>query len=88
MSKLGDYPATFLDQAKQLMQLNKINEALEFYDKAIGSKQLILDLDKNNPSTFYRRATAYLLLGRNELAISDLDTVLKLKQDNTPVIYN
>ena len=41
-----------------------------------------IDLEPNNHVNYFRRATAYLSIGRNELAIKDFDAVLSIKQDN------
>ncbi|KAI8898124.1 hypothetical protein BC833DRAFT_526239 [Globomyces pollinis-pini] len=66
-----------LNEAKRLMGLGKIQDALIHYDKAV-------ELDNTNHLTYFRRATAYLMVGKNEMAIKDFDKVLELKGDNNP----
>lgn len=70
-------PTLFINLAKDAMLSGNFQTALLNYDKAI-------ELDPFNHVTFYRRAAAYLTIGKNELAIKDFDVVLELKQDNNP----
>jgi DnaJ family protein C protein 3 len=73
----GAYASTteLLNQAKKFMALGKYQDALQQYDLAI-------EKDPNDHVTYFRRASAYMIIGRNEHAIRDFDKVLQLKKDN------
>ncbi|KAJ3218897.1 DnaJ sub C member 3 [Dinochytrium kinnereticum] len=60
-----------LDEAKEHMASNRFNEALNAYELAIGK-------ESNNYLTYYRRAVAYLTMGRSSHALRDLSTVIDL----------
>ena len=45
-----------------------------------------LGAEPSNHMNFFRRATAYLSIGKNSLAITDFGKVLELKPDHLPVV--
>ncbi|KAJ3108557.1 hypothetical protein HDU97_000839 [Phlyctochytrium planicorne] len=61
----------FLDEAKEHMSANKFHDALNAYEMAIAK-------DSSNYLTYYRRAVAYLTIGKSSQAIGDLSKVLEL----------
>ncbi|KAG0377410.1 hypothetical protein BGX24_006152 [Mortierella sp. AD032] len=64
----------FLDQASALLGKGEYNLALQSYDAAI-------DRDPSNYLSYFKRAATYLTLGRNNQALADFTTILKLKPD-------
>ncbi|KAI8595539.1 hypothetical protein EDD21DRAFT_37184 [Dissophora ornata] len=64
----------FLDQANVFLVKGEYNLALQSYDSAI-------DRDPSNYLTYFKRAATYLTLGRNNQALADFSTILKLKPD-------
>lgn len=46
------------------------------------------DLDAQNYLAYFRRATAYLAIGRSKAAITDLSKVIELKPDFISVSFN
>jgi Tfp pilus assembly protein PilF len=75
---LATTAATYLEEATKFLHNGLIPEALQKFDLAIEN-------DSTNYVAFFKRATAYTISGMNDRAISDLDTVLKLKSDNYQV---
>ncbi|KAF9273096.1 hypothetical protein BGZ88_004103 [Linnemannia elongata] len=64
----------YLDQATALLGKGEYNLALQSYDAAI-------DRDPSNYLSYFKRAATYLTLGRNNQALADFTTILKLKPD-------
>ncbi|KAF9110640.1 hypothetical protein BGX27_006061 [Mortierella sp. AM989] len=64
----------FLDQATVFLGKGEYNLALQSYDAAI-------DKDPSNYLSYFKRAATYLTLGRNNQALADFTTILKLKPD-------
>ncbi|KAF9181440.1 hypothetical protein BGZ51_005432 [Haplosporangium sp. Z 767] len=64
----------FLDQATMFLGKGEYNLALQNYDAAI-------DRDPSNYLSYFKRAATYLTLGRNNQALADFTTILKLKPD-------
>lgn len=63
-----------LTQANHHLTSGKFNEAYHLFSEAIVR-------DPHNHITYFKRATASMTLGRNQLAIEDLNTLLELKPD-------
>lgn len=63
-----------LDQGTQLLRSGNLGEALNHYHAAVEG-------DAKNYLAYYQRATVFLALGRHRQALSDFDTVIKLKPD-------
>ncbi|CAO3564579.1 unnamed protein product [Mortierella alpina] len=73
----ADGPQTtqqFLDQATAFLGKGEYNLALQSYDAAI-------DRDPSNYLSYFKRAATHLTLGRNNQALADFTTILKLKPD-------
>merc|ERR1711976_1012663 len=51
------------------------------YSDALSHFHAAVDADPNNYMSFYKRATVYLAMSRSRPALTDLDTVLKMKPD-------
>ncbi|KAG0041929.1 hypothetical protein BGZ83_001149 [Gryganskiella cystojenkinii] len=64
----------FLDQANAYLGQGEFNLALQSYDAAI-------DRDPSNYLSYFKRAATYLTLGRNNQALADFTTILRLKPD-------
>ncbi|CAI2305501.1 unnamed protein product [Caenorhabditis sp. 36 PRJEB53466] len=64
------------ESGNALLVKGKFGDALPHYHKAI-------ELDPSNYQAIYRRATAYLALGRPKPGLADLDSVLEQKPDFT-----
>ncbi|KAJ9083633.1 hypothetical protein DSO57_1032774 [Entomophthora muscae] len=65
-----------LAQANELLSSGKFSEAFNSYSEAIK-------MDPENYITYFKRATASMTLGRNQVAIEDLTRLLSLKPDFT-----
>lgn len=65
-----------LEMGKKLLMAGQLGEALSQYHAAV-------DGDPSNYLTFFKRATVFLALGRHQHALSDFETVIKLKPDFT-----
>ncbi|KAI0243864.1 hypothetical protein L0F63_006499 [Massospora cicadina] len=63
-----------LAQANELLTSGKFSDAFNLFSEAI-------DRDPENYSTYFKRATTSMTLGRNQLAIEDLNKLLTLKPD-------
>lgn len=63
-----------LEMGRQLMSKGQYADALSHYHAAI-------DADPENYLTYYKRATAYLGLGKSKSALEDLNEVIALKPD-------
>jgi len=63
-----------LDQGTQLLRTGNLGEALNHYHAAVEG-------DAKNYLAYYQRATVFLALGRHKQALSDFDTVIRLKPD-------
>ncbi|KAI8338421.1 hypothetical protein BC941DRAFT_422875 [Chlamydoabsidia padenii] len=63
-----------LTEGNNYLTNGKLHDAVISYDAAIMQ-------DPNNYMTYYRRATVYLTLGRNQAAVDDLTKILDLKPD-------
>lgn len=63
-----------LDQGTQLLRAGSLGEALNHYHAAVEG-------DTKNYLAYYQRATVYLALGRHRQALTDFDTVIKIKPD-------
>ena len=82
---------SILTQANTQLALGRFNDAANLYTQAIGEwlnqitkwlnvvKINVVDSDPNSYLSYYKRATAYLSLGRNSAALNDLETVLQLQ---------
>ncbi|KAF9932430.1 hypothetical protein BGZ67_004744 [Mortierella alpina] len=73
----ADGPQTtqqFLDQATAFLGKGEYNLALQSYDAAI-------DRDPSNYLSYFKRAATHLTLGRNNQALADFTTILRLKPD-------
>ena len=67
------------DIASICERYNLIEEAEMIYTKAIN-------IDKNNPENYIKRASFYALTSKNKKAISDCKTVLKLQPKNKIIV--
>ncbi|CAJ0578835.1 unnamed protein product, partial [Mesorhabditis spiculigera] len=59
------------------------NYQIGYYGKAIEDCNLALSLDKAYLKAFYRRASAYMALGKYKKALKDLETVIKTRPKDT-----
>ncbi|KAI9247441.1 hypothetical protein BDA99DRAFT_525928 [Phascolomyces articulosus] len=64
----------YLSEGNQLLISGQLNDALISFDAAIQK-------DPDNYLSYYKRATAYLSLGRNNAAADDFSKILDLKPD-------
>ncbi|RCH91348.1 hypothetical protein CU098_002269, partial [Rhizopus stolonifer] len=64
----------YLAEGNQYLTTGKLNDALMSFDAAIPLEQRPSDY-----ISYYKRATAYLSLGRTSAAIDDFSTILNLK---------
>ncbi|XP_071991538.1 dnaJ homolog subfamily C member 3 [Engystomops pustulosus] len=65
-----------LEMGKKLLAAGQLADALSHFHSAI-------DGDPDNYLAYYRRATAYLAMGKSKAAIPDLSRVIELKPDFT-----
>ncbi|XP_044141472.1 dnaJ homolog subfamily C member 3-like [Bufo gargarizans] len=65
-----------LEMGKKLLAAGQLADALSHFHSAI-------DGDPDNYQAYYRRATAYLAMGKSKAAIPDLSRVIELKPDFT-----
>lgn len=68
------------DGKSHIEQGNKLLSAGQFAD-ALTHYHFAIEEDPSNYMTFFRRATAYLAVGKSKSALPDLDQVLVLKPD-------
>ncbi|MEW6406792.1 MAG: tetratricopeptide repeat protein, partial [Chloroflexota bacterium] len=63
------------NQADQLVETEKYNEAIELYNQ-------VLSLDPNSSHAYAGRGTAYRFLGKTQLALDDLNKAIQLDERN------
>jgi DnaJ family protein C protein 3 len=83
----------YLSEGNDFLTSGEFNSALISFDaairklpymklkKVIGLKYSFIGNEPNNYLTYFKRATAYLSLGRNNAAADDFTTILNLKPD-------
>jgi DnaJ homolog subfamily C member 3 len=69
-----------VSEGNRLLAEGSYSEAARAYSEAI-------DLDPNSYVNYYKRATAYLSLGRHTPALEDFDSILKLNPGFVQVCY-
>lgn len=72
---------TLLAEGDAYFTGGQINQALNSFDAAIRA-------DPGNYLSYFKRATAYLSLGRNNAAVEDFSTILNLKPDFDHVLVH
>ena len=75
---LASISSSYFEEAAKLLHQGNFQEALQKYDLAI-------EQDPTNHVIYYQRATAYMISGLNDRALTDLNSVLTLKKDNYAV---
>jgi DnaJ family protein C protein 3 len=74
-----------LDRANALLAQGQYTDAIALYDDVIRMSTVIptnvVEKDKSNYLSYYKRALSYLGLSRFHAAISDLDSVLAIQPD-------
>jgi DnaJ homolog subfamily C member 3 len=75
-----------LDRANTLLAQGKYSDAISLYDDVIRTHSCIkaaniVEKDKKNYLSYYKRALSYLGLSRYHAAITDLNSVLEIQPD-------
>lgn len=84
LNSLADRTTTdILQDANRLLSEGSYNEAARAYGEAIGEDAQVIvadeaELDPYSYVNYYKRATAYLSLGRHSAALDDFDSILRL----------
>lgn len=72
--------STFLEQARQAVQANQFEQAVELFTQAIQ--------ENTNPSLYWERAAAYIGMQKFDFALQDMNTYFEKKPDETnPEMY-
>lgn len=72
--------STFLEQARQAMQANQFEQAVELFTQAIQ--------ENVNPGLYWERAAAYIGMQKFDFALEDMNTYFEKKPDETnPEMY-
>lgn len=75
----GDLSIEYFNIANGLMEIDKIDEAIEYYNKS-------LDIDYTNNSSRYNLSLAYVKAGKFDLAIEHIDLLLLGDSRNNEVL--
>lgn len=68
--------ANFRLQGDEALKAKKYDSSIELYTSAV-------DIEPDNYLNYYKRASLYLIRGRNDRALRDLNQVLKLNPGHT-----
>ena len=76
----GKTAEDYFQEAKQLLNLNKHNEALQALENAVN-------VDPSNYLSRFKRAITLLSIGRNKNALDDFNVILDIQPDFEQVLF-
>ncbi len=73
--------AVYYNEAIDLYKENQVEKSIELFTKST-------ELNPNFYEAYYNLSQIYMSLNKNELAISNLEHIIKLRPDDTEALYN